>query len=831
MRTSIKVYIAYSDIDVAIRDSINSSLKALQRAGIIDKVWDHKLLQAGSNIKSKIINELTNADIILLLLSSDFFASDFCYETQLIKALELHKEESVRVIPILARDCAWNLTPLKNIAPIPKNNISIKSSDNEDKSYTEIAYELEKVVLDIKEKKKIELQKIEFNELIELAENKAALKAWNKAIELFNKALELHYNNWMPLPNTIRKKVALCENELLFEQKLSDGKKHFELQNYVVALEYLQSAYILKGLEEVKVLIEDCEKSLFQVQEDDFKNILHEGNSYFLKNDWARALEKYEEANERFRKGFNVNTDYLINKIHDCQTKIDFIFYITQAEDLYHKKDYENSLKLIDIAFGIRYPIIQKMAYNVRNHLDVMKKVKEATDIGDSFLKEKEWKSALKKYQSASLMFESNIIPLKKEIDKQIKIIKDEIQYSDYLKIANSAYHEKKFKTAIQHASLALKINPLSKEGRMILEQANAQQNQYYSHIEWKPFQSEGKFGFKTENEEIIIEPKFELIYPFFNQFAIVKENKEYKYVSKDTTVKNISLDIINSIKAHKSAVRSLVLSEKGEYFITGSTDGSAKLWNTKGYFLEEYTGSGSIFGACISPHNQFVVTASDDCIARIWKLHSDKELIKELIGHSDKILSVSFSPNGKYIVTASADNTAKIWSNVGEEIATLRGHTSRILCVVFSPNSQYIATGSADKSVKIWHPDGSFFDSIEVHSKPVRCICFNSRSTQLVSVSQDRKLVVWDIKERICVSSFIAHSSTIWSVSISSNDQFLLTASSDQTIKIWDFNKRLIKQIKTNKGTIYSAKFSIDNRLIFIGYQDGTVDIRKYLH
>ena len=61
------------------------------------------------------------------------------------------------------------------------------------------------------------------------------------------------------------------------------------------------------------------------------------------------------------------------------------------------------------------------------------------------------------------------------------------------------------------------------------------------------------------------------------------------------------------------------------------------------------------------SPDGQRIVTGSGDGTAKVWDAASGRELLT-LKGHSDRVASVAFSPDGQRIVTGSGDETAKVW-------------------------------------------------------------------------------------------------------------------------------------------------------------------------
>src|SRR5690349_21419604 len=105
----IRVYYAYANKDKKLLDRLEISLKYLQRKGIIE----HKdQIIAGDDRISEAQKQLHTAQIILLLISPDFIASDYCYSNELQYAMQRHKTGKARVIPILLRPCEWQNTPV-----------------------------------------------------------------------------------------------------------------------------------------------------------------------------------------------------------------------------------------------------------------------------------------------------------------------------------------------------------------------------------------------------------------------------------------------------------------------------------------------------------------------------------------------------------------------------------------------------------------------------------------------------------------------------------------------------------------------------------------------
>src|SRR5213080_3948433 len=106
----VAVFFSYSHKDEDLRDQLETHLAMLKRQGVIS-AWHDRRLIAGSDIDTGITEELEGADIILLLVSPDFLASDYCYGVEMTRALERQAAGEARVIPVILRPCEWKQAP------------------------------------------------------------------------------------------------------------------------------------------------------------------------------------------------------------------------------------------------------------------------------------------------------------------------------------------------------------------------------------------------------------------------------------------------------------------------------------------------------------------------------------------------------------------------------------------------------------------------------------------------------------------------------------------------------------------------------------------------
>src|SRR4029450_9084620 len=98
----IDVFYSYSHKDEVLRERLETHLKLLKRQGIVQD-WHDRRISAGSEWEGQINQYLESAHIILLLISADFLASDYCYDKEMQRALARHEAGEARVIPIMLR--------------------------------------------------------------------------------------------------------------------------------------------------------------------------------------------------------------------------------------------------------------------------------------------------------------------------------------------------------------------------------------------------------------------------------------------------------------------------------------------------------------------------------------------------------------------------------------------------------------------------------------------------------------------------------------------------------------------------------------------------------
>ena len=120
MAKPIEVFFSYSHKDEKMRDQLADHLAALQRQGVIER-WHDRQITAGSEWEGQIDEHMETADIILLLVSPSFLASNYCNDVEVAQAMKRHEAREAVVIPVILRPCDWKGTPFSKLQVVPKD--------------------------------------------------------------------------------------------------------------------------------------------------------------------------------------------------------------------------------------------------------------------------------------------------------------------------------------------------------------------------------------------------------------------------------------------------------------------------------------------------------------------------------------------------------------------------------------------------------------------------------------------------------------------------------------------------------------------------------------
>ncbi|WP_192881625.1 GUN4 domain-containing protein [Nostoc sp. CENA543] len=151
---SFKLFFSYSHKDETLRDELAYHLSILERQGVISS-WHDREIRAGEQWHDQINDNLNTADIILLLVSAYFLASNYCWDVEVKKAIERHDKGEACVIPVILRPVDWAGAPFAKLQALPKNAEPVVSRNwhTQDEAFADVAKGIRAAVEKLKQER------------------------------------------------------------------------------------------------------------------------------------------------------------------------------------------------------------------------------------------------------------------------------------------------------------------------------------------------------------------------------------------------------------------------------------------------------------------------------------------------------------------------------------------------------------------------------------------------------------------------------------------------------------------------------------------------------
>jgi len=307
------------------------------------------------------------------------------------------------------------------------------------------------------------------------------------------------------------------------------------------------------------------------------------------------------------------------------------------------------------------------------------------------------------------------------------------------------------------------------------------------------------------------------------------------------------TLHLRGILKGHNGWVTCIATSsENPDMILSGSRDKTLLIWNLTregeqnyGQTKRRLTGhSHFVQDLVISSDGQFALSGSWDGTLRLWDLNFGTTT-RRFVGHTKDVLSVAFSADNRQIVSGSRDRTIKLWNTLGECKYTIdeNGHTEWVSCVRFSPNTQnpIIVSGGWDKLVKVWAlTNCKLKTNLVGHTGYINTVTVSPDGSLCASGGKDGTARLWDLNEGKHLYSLDA--GDIIHALVFSPTRYWLCAATQSAIKIWDLeNKTLVAdlnktypdfQAKTTDPACISLAWSHDGTTLFAGYTDNVIRV-----
>ncbi len=306
-----------------------------------------------------------------------------------------------------------------------------------------------------------------------------------------------------------------------------------------------------------------------------------------------------------------------------------------------------------------------------------------------------------------------------------------------------------------------------------------------------------------------------------------------YHTSSIDNMNKNNTSDyqIIKSIKASNSKIKTINFDEDGKQIVIGDKDGNIKFWDLKNFENIKNIDSAhnySIYGLEFFHNNKKLVSGSRSGKIKIWDLlnRNNKDQPEYTFEYTGKqILALKVDHINNLIVYGGIGNSLDFFNYENKQIISKSFPNEVACCFDFSKDGMKLVVGSRKNSISIWDCKDEY-KSIRVyykHTDIIRSITFNkSNETNpdiVASAGKDKYIYIWDIKTKTDENiSKIKESHDIIKIKFLSNG-LLASANKNNFINFWDIRNTLkpLHYIKLNNLTLFNYINDSNNKDIIV--------------
>ncbi|KAI8808713.1 WD40-repeat-containing domain protein [Cladochytrium replicatum] len=308
---------------------------------------------------------------------------------------------------------------------------------------------------------------------------------------------------------------------------------------------------------------------------------------------------------------------------------------------------------------------------------------------------------------------------------------------------------------------------------------------------------------------------------------------------SAEAQIRSSQLDAREEAEAHKDLILCLAVepalsngdNTENTYFITGSTDGTAKVWNAKTAQLVSTLRGHTGWIRCISyaqpePTKLIVLTGSTDGTARTFVVNTASKGEEKsnflLEGHAGHVSSVALCGRGSQILalTGSLDGMSRLFdAGTGRLVNTFAAKDTlgTVLCSSFaggSPVTHVVAGGGPKGALLAWSLDDPTKGLVFVgHEAPVSAV--QAFSGTIVSGSNDGTTRVWNIATGDCIQVFSPSAAPVRFVDV--NQSIIVVGSDDGFVRSYSLENSSTVPLAKLRGRVGRTPYAQDGQRQYV--------------
>ncbi len=275
------------------------------------------------------------------------------------------------------------------------------------------------------------------------------------------------------------------------------------------------------------------------------------------------------------------------------------------------------------------------------------------------------------------------------------------------------------------------------------------------------------------------------------------------------------------------AAVTAVAYCNEPDRLLTGSRDGSIRLWNRAKpeVLLRWCPHAANCTHICVSPDGRRVLSYGDGMV-----VESDISTGLPTLAwdrHTQAVGAVAVLPDGQRAVSASSDATLRLWDiTTGEGLAVIEGATLGAFAVAVNPDGSRAVAGCKDGVVREFSlPDGELLRELRGHLGYVRAVAYTPDGRRLLSGADDGRIRVWGHDGDQPLHVMREHRGGVLSLAITADGQRALSAGRDGTVRLWNLETaEILRTLAGHRGWVQAVCVADDGEHAFSSGRDGRI-------
>ena len=138
----VNIFISYAHADLKWLERLKTHLKVLARYSESVEYWEDTKLRGGDKWRAEITAAINKANVAILLVSTDFLASDFIANDELPPILRKAVIGGTRVLPLIVAPCAFEVSEISDFQAINSPDRTLADLTNDEAAIERVYLEL-----------------------------------------------------------------------------------------------------------------------------------------------------------------------------------------------------------------------------------------------------------------------------------------------------------------------------------------------------------------------------------------------------------------------------------------------------------------------------------------------------------------------------------------------------------------------------------------------------------------------------------------------------------------------------------------------------------------